>query len=299
MRGPVGRGKVRADGRRRAGRPRNADLRGERGVIGRATGRPVSITGLGCYVPERVLTNDDLAKVVDTSDEWIRDRTGIRERRIAAETRRCPTSRCRPPAPPSTEAGVDAARDRPDHRRDDHAGHGVPGDGGARRRPAREPDAAAYDLSAGCTGFMYALAQAHAVVAAGLAERALVIGGDVLSRDPRLDATARRSCSSATAPARSCSSTSTRAASSASSSAPTARAARSSSTRGAARASSTRPTARYPDDERARGVQVRDARARELGGGRARRLRADGRRRRRVRSAPGERPHHRPRCATN
>ena len=65
-------------------------------------------------------------------------------------------------------------------------------------------DAAAYDLSAGCTGFMYALAQAYGMLAGGLAKRALVVGGDLLSRilDWR---TARRSCSSATARARSCS----------------------------------------------------------------------------------------------
>ena len=53
-------------------------------MIGLANGRPVSITGLGCYVPDRVLTNDELAEMVDTSDEWIRERTGIRERRIAS-----------------------------------------------------------------------------------------------------------------------------------------------------------------------------------------------------------------------
>ena len=53
-------------------------------MIGSANGRPISITGLGCYVPERILTNEELAKMVDTSDEWIVERTGIRERRIAA-----------------------------------------------------------------------------------------------------------------------------------------------------------------------------------------------------------------------
>ena len=53
-------------------------------MIGRANGRPVSITGLGCHVPERVLSNFDLEKLVDTSNEWIIARTGIRERRIAA-----------------------------------------------------------------------------------------------------------------------------------------------------------------------------------------------------------------------
>ena len=54
-------------------------------MIGRTTGRPVSITGLGVYVPERIVTNDDLAGIVDTSDAWITERTGIRERRIAAD----------------------------------------------------------------------------------------------------------------------------------------------------------------------------------------------------------------------
>src|SRR6266568_1485432 len=53
-------------------------------MIGRANGQPVSITGLGCHVPERILSNQDLEKLVDTSDEWIMERTGIRERRIAA-----------------------------------------------------------------------------------------------------------------------------------------------------------------------------------------------------------------------
>ena len=54
-------------------------------MIGSANGTAVSITGLGCYVPERVLTNDELSTLVDTSDEWIMERTGIRERRIASD----------------------------------------------------------------------------------------------------------------------------------------------------------------------------------------------------------------------
>src|SRR6266508_6253230 len=53
-------------------------------MIGVAQGPPISITGLGSYVPERVLTNEELSTIVDTSDEWIMERTGIRERRIAA-----------------------------------------------------------------------------------------------------------------------------------------------------------------------------------------------------------------------
>ena len=54
-------------------------------MIGVANGQPVSISGLGCHVPERVLTNEELSTLVDTSDEWIVTRTGIRERRIAAQ----------------------------------------------------------------------------------------------------------------------------------------------------------------------------------------------------------------------
>jgi 3-oxoacyl-[acyl-carrier-protein] synthase-3 len=51
----------------------------------RANGRPISITGLGSHVPERVVTNEEMAKIVDTTDEWISSRTGIKERRIAAD----------------------------------------------------------------------------------------------------------------------------------------------------------------------------------------------------------------------
>ena len=54
-------------------------------MIAKTSGRPISITGLGCHVPERVLGNDELSTIVDTNDEWIVERTGIRERRIAAD----------------------------------------------------------------------------------------------------------------------------------------------------------------------------------------------------------------------
>jgi 3-oxoacyl-[acyl-carrier-protein] synthase-3 len=53
-------------------------------MLGRAQGDPISITGLGAYAPDRVLTNEELATMVETSDEWITERTGIKERRIAA-----------------------------------------------------------------------------------------------------------------------------------------------------------------------------------------------------------------------
>jgi 3-oxoacyl-[acyl-carrier-protein] synthase-3 len=64
-------------------------------MIAVASGTPVSITGLGCHVPARVVTNDDLAKLVDTSDEWIGPRTGFASGVTPPTTRRSRTSRCR------------------------------------------------------------------------------------------------------------------------------------------------------------------------------------------------------------
>jgi 3-oxoacyl-[acyl-carrier-protein] synthase III len=161
-------------------------------MIGRAEGTPVSITGLGCHVPDRVMTNDDFAKLVETSDEWIVERTGIRERRIAAADEAM-TDLALPAARQAlAHAGVDAAdldlivvaTVTPDTM--------FPTTSALLADELGAPAAAAYDLLAGCTGFMYALAQAYGMVAAGLADRALVVGGDVLSR--LLDWSDRSTC---------------------------------------------------------------------------------------------------------
>jgi 3-oxoacyl-[acyl-carrier-protein] synthase III len=151
-------------------------------VIGRTQGPRVSITGLGTHVPDRVLTNDELSTLVDTSDEWIMTRTGIRERRIAAPEEAL-TDIALPAARTAlAQAGLDGkdidflvcATVTPDMMFPT-ASALLADELGAFR-------AAAYDLLAGCTGFVYALAQAYGMVAAGLAERALVVGGDVLSK---------------------------------------------------------------------------------------------------------------------
>ena len=151
-------------------------------MIGTVDGVAVSITGLGCHVPERVMTNDELSTLMDTSDEWIRERTGIRERRIAAPEEAL-SHLCLPACRDALgEAGVRAeeidliivATVTPDMA--------FPSTAAILADQLGAPDAAAYDLSAGCTGFMYALAQGYGMLAGGLARTALIVGGDVLSR---------------------------------------------------------------------------------------------------------------------
>ena len=150
-------------------------------MIGEAR-HPVTITGLGAFAPERVFTNDELSQHVDTSDEWIRERTGIRERRIAA-TEQALSDLALPAARDAlAQAGVAGeeldllvvATVTPDML--------FPSTGAILADRLGAVNAAAYDLSAGCTGFVYALAQAYGMVAAGLSRKALVVGGDVLSR---------------------------------------------------------------------------------------------------------------------
>ena len=142
----------------------------------------VTITGLGSFAPEQVITNHELSQMVDTSDEWIVERTGIRERRIAADSQAL-SDLALPAARQALEGAGIAGKDvdllivatvTPDMM--------FPSTSAILADRLGATDAAAYDLSAGCTGFMYAIAQAYGMVAAGLAHRALVIGGDVLSR---------------------------------------------------------------------------------------------------------------------
>jgi 3-oxoacyl-[acyl-carrier-protein] synthase III len=151
-------------------------------MIGKAQGPPISITGLGAYAPDRVLTNEELSTIVETTDEWIMERTGIRERRIAAPEQAL-TDLALPAAREALQqAGLEAkdidylvcATVTPDMM--------FPTSSALLADELGAPNAAAYDLLAGCTGFMYAGAQAYGMMASGLAERALVVGGDVLSR---------------------------------------------------------------------------------------------------------------------
>jgi 3-oxoacyl-[acyl-carrier-protein] synthase III len=142
----------------------------------------VSITGIGAYAPERVLANAELETLVDTSDEWIIERTGIRERRIASDAQAltdlalpgCETALAQAGLTGKDIDLLVVATVTPDMT--------FPSCGAILAEKLGATDAAAYDLSAGCTGFVYALVQAYGMLAAGLANKALVVGGDVLSR---------------------------------------------------------------------------------------------------------------------
>jgi len=152
-------------------------------VIGAAqAGREVSITGLGCKVPERVVTNADLATFVDTSDEWIVERTGIRERRMADASEALSDLALPAARQALRQAGLDGRDVDLIIVATVTADMAFPSTAAILADQLGATDAAAYDLSAGCTGFMYALAQGYGMLAGGLAKRALVVGGDLLSR---------------------------------------------------------------------------------------------------------------------
>ena len=135
-----------------------------------------------CTSPTKVMTNEELAEIVETSDEWIRERTGIRERRIASKDEAL-TDIALPAARAALDDAGVAAEDidllicatvTPDMM--------FPTSSAILADTLGMPKAAAYDLLAGCTGFVYAIAQAYGMLASGLSRRALVVGGDVLSK---------------------------------------------------------------------------------------------------------------------
>jgi 3-oxoacyl-[acyl-carrier-protein] synthase-3 len=153
-------------------------------MIGSVSGNriAVGITGVGFYAPEQVLTNTDLEAMVDTSDEWITTRTGIKERRVASPEQAA-SDLALPAARQALEQAGTTAEDldlvvvataTPDMVFPATAAI-LADELGAKR-------AAAYDLLAGCTGFVYALAQAYGALATGLSKRALVVGSEALSK---------------------------------------------------------------------------------------------------------------------
>lgn len=140
------------------------------------------VTGWGMSVPEQVLTNADLAKMVDTNDEWIRDRTGIRERRIASKSQTT--------ASLATEAALNSLRmaKLPPNQIDliivatSSPEHVFPSTASTVQDKIGAETAGAFDLSAACTGFIYALNMAAQSIRSGSIKSALVIGSETLSR---------------------------------------------------------------------------------------------------------------------
>jgi 3-oxoacyl-[acyl-carrier-protein] synthase-3 len=148
----------------------------------RAQGRPAAIAGIGVHTPARVLTNRDLEKMVETSDQWITERSGIKERRVAE------------PGTPTFQLATEAARATLESAQVS-AGEldlilvatstpdgPFPSVACRVQKELGVPGCCAMDLLAACSGFPYALSVADAYVASGRFDTVLVIGAEVLSR---------------------------------------------------------------------------------------------------------------------
>jgi 3-oxoacyl-[acyl-carrier-protein] synthase III len=150
------------------------------------------VTGWGRYAPSQVLTNADLEKMVDTSDEWIQSRTGIRERRVAAAHETTASMAAVAGLRAIRTAGIEPddidlillATLTPDYW--------MPSTAALVKEAIGNTRATAFDVMAACSGFVYGFATAQAYIQAGLAKHVLVIGAELLTRF--LDYTDRSTC---------------------------------------------------------------------------------------------------------
>lgn len=142
----------------------------------------VGIIGLGTYVPENVMTNFDFEKIIDTSDEWIRTRTGIEERRFASANQATSDLGAEASKKALEKAGLSAedidmiilATTTPDYP--------IQSTACVVQELIGAINAAAVDINAACSGFVYALTMAKGLIASGMNKRILVIGAEVLSK---------------------------------------------------------------------------------------------------------------------
>lgn len=149
------------------------------------------IIGTGSYVPEQIVTNGDLAKIVETSDEWIRSRTGIGARRIATADSTSHMAAC------AAQEALKQSGVKPEEidlilLGTSSPDYCFPNGACEVQDMIGAVNAACYDISAACTGFVFALNTAHAFISSGLSKTALVIGSDVLSK--LTDWTDRNTC---------------------------------------------------------------------------------------------------------
>jgi len=154
--------------------------------------RTARIAGIGGYLPDRILTNFDLERMVDTSDEWITKRTGIKERRVVADDESIVDLIDRAGKAAMQDAGVapeevdlfilaTATVEQP-----------IPATSAIAQPRLGVTQAACFDVSAACSGFVYALNVARQFIATGEAEKVLVVGAECLTR--YLDWTDRSTC---------------------------------------------------------------------------------------------------------
>lgn len=146
-----------------------------------SNGIRIAVTGTGSYLPERILTNDDLSEMVDTSDEWIQARTGMRERRIAREDEATSDMAAVAATRALESAGVEAAdvdliivaTCTPDMI--------FPNTACAVQELIGARNAFCFDLSAACSGFLYGVETARGMITSGIYETVLVIGAEKMS----------------------------------------------------------------------------------------------------------------------
>jgi len=150
------------------------------------------IIGTGSYLPKKILTNDDLAKFVDTSDSWIQERTGIKQRHIAADDEFTVDLAEHAARRAIESAGIEA------HEIDlivvatTTADQGFPSTACLLQSRLGCQGGPAFDVQAVCTGFVYALSVAEKFIATGSSQKALVVGAETFSRI--LDWTDRNTC---------------------------------------------------------------------------------------------------------
>jgi len=141
----------------------------------------IVLSGVGSYAPPRILTNDDLSKIVDTTDEWIRTRTGILERRIADEEETCSDMAAKAAKAAIEDAGLQpsdigciiVATITPDMP--------FPSTACLVGDKLGLPGVPAFDVEAACSGFIYIMEIARAMIAAGTCKHAVIIGAEKLS----------------------------------------------------------------------------------------------------------------------
>ncbi|MBC8359301.1 MAG: ketoacyl-ACP synthase III [Candidatus Aminicenantes bacterium] len=145
-------------------------------------GKRIKITGTGIYVPDKILTNADLEKMVDTSDEWIISRTGIKERRVASEDQATSDLAIEAGREALNSAGLKAkdidliivGTSTPDTI--------FPSTGCWVQKGLGAGNVPAFDISAGCTGFLYGMILAEGLILSGAHKRILLIGGELLTK---------------------------------------------------------------------------------------------------------------------